>query len=347
MAKVSFNIVTWNGARYLPELFSSLGEQTFEPLSVRVIDNASDDETVDLLRTYPNTTLIRNARNLGFASGHNQGFRLAIDKWEGEDLDHCYVIVANQDLVLTPTFVEKIVEVMEDHPGVGSAQGKLLRAFVEHPEDDYLAQTICADRIDSTGLRGSRGRRFSDRGAGQMDTGQYEEEEDIFGPTGALAIYRASALQAVRYKDEFYDGDFFMYREDIDLAWRLRLLGWKSLYAPSAVAYHHRGLFGAERPGLLERIRNRQGKRPILSMLSTRNQWLMVIKNEMVWNVLLASPWIIFVELRQVIYSLLFEPRVLRKALMGLRLIPRMWRKRQVTMKARQAKAKDLRKWFR
>ena len=294
MAKVSFNIVTWNGARYLPELFLSLGEQTFSDTIVRVVDNASDDETLSILQNQAQATIIRNVRNLGFASAHNQAMRLAIDKWEGENLDHCYVVVANQDLILTPTCIEHIISAMEADLKAGSAQGKILRAYVEHPEDDYLSQTVCADIFDSTGLRGLRSRRFVDRGAGQMDEGQFDEPGEILGPTGALAVYRASALASIRYEDEFFDADFFAYKEDMDLAWRLRWAGWTSLYVPKAVAYHHRGLFGVERPSVLERIRNRRQKRPILSRLSTRNQWLTVWKNTSLLNALLAFPWIFF-----------------------------------------------------
>ncbi|KKW34718.1 MAG: Glycosyl transferase family protein [Candidatus Uhrbacteria bacterium GW2011_GWC2_53_7] len=155
-SRVSFNLVTWNGARYLPDLFASLENRTLKDMAIRIVDNASDDGTMDLLRHLPNATVIRNARNLGFAAAHNQAIRLSLDKWAGEDLSRCYVIVANQDVVLTPECLERLALSLEADRSAGSAQGKILRAFLEHPEDDYLAQTICADRVDSTGLRPSR-----------------------------------------------------------------------------------------------------------------------------------------------------------------------------------------------
>ena len=344
--KVSFNVVTWNGERYISELFASLEKQTFPEISARVIDNASDDETLLRLREQRATTVIRNARNLGFAVAHNQGIRLAIDKWEGEDLDHCYVVIANQDLILTPTTIETLVAAMEDSPKAGSAQGKILRAFVEHPEDDFLAQTVCADIVDSTGLRPSRSRVFTDRGSGLMDEQEFSEEGEIFGATGALAIYRASALSSVRYNDEFFDADFFMYREDVDIAWRLRWAGWGSRYVPSSVAYHHRGLYGKEKPGIVERIRNRRSKRPVLAMLSTRNQILLVFKNTSVLNAILVSPWMLLSTARQLIYSFFFEKHVLRGVLFSLKLIPVLWRKRRKTMKNRKASISDLRRAF-
>lgn len=349
--KVSFNVVTWNGARYLPDLLSSLEHQTdkgdLKEISVRIVDNASDDETMDLLHRFPKATIIRNARNLGFAAAHNQAIRFALDKWVNEDLLHCYVVVANQDLVLTPACVQELVSAMETNAEAGSAQGKLLRAFIEHPEDEYLTETVCADRIDSTGLRPLCSHRCVDRGAGELDGGEYDEPGEIFGPTGALAVYRASALESVRFGDEFFDGDFFMYKEDVDLAWRLRRAGWKSLYVPSAVAYHHRGLAGSERPRIIERIRNRRRKRPILSMLSTRNHHLTLLKNLGWFEAVLFSPWIVFVESRQILYSLIFEPFVIRGLIASVRLWPRMLRKRRAIMKSRKISSRELWKWFR
>ncbi len=344
--RVSFNLVTWNGARYLPDLFASLENRTLKDIAIRIVDNASDDETLSLLRRLPNATVIRNARNLGFAAAHNQGIRLSLDKWAGEDLSRCYVIVANQDVVLTSECLERLVLALKADPKAGSAQGKILRAFLEHPEDDYLAQTICADRVDSTGLQSSRSHRFTDRGAGELDEGQYDEPGEIFGPTGALAVYRASALESVRFEDEFFDGDFFMYREDVDLAWRLRRAGWKSLYVPSAVAYHHRGLAGSERPGIFERIRNRRNKRPFLSMLSTRNHQLTLIKNLSLFQAIFRSPWIGFVEGRQLLYSLFFEPAVLRGLVSGIRLWPRMFAKRRAIMKTSSVPWRGRSQWF-
>lgn len=346
MAQVSFNIVTWNGARYLPELFDSLKAQTQSGVIVRVIDNASDDETREVVQSRGDITMVRNAKNLGFAPAHNQGIRLAIDKWEGADLDQCFVIVANQDLVLTPTCIEELTKALEAHPEAGSAQGKILRAYVEHPEDEYLTQTICADRIDSTGLLPSRSHLFSDRGEGEMDTGQYDEAGEVFGPTGALAIYRASALLSVRFEDEFFDGDYFMYREDVDLAWRLRRAGWKSRYVPTAVAYHHRGLAAAERAGLRERIRNRRQKRPILAALSTRNQILMLLKELGVVEAVVFSPWVIWRLSLYLGYACLFEWHVLRVLFRSVRLLPRLWKKRRMIASQTTVSLSERLGWF-
>jgi GT2 family glycosyltransferase len=346
MSKVSLNIVTHNGARYLPELFASLDKQTHRDFIVRIIDNASEDETMDITRQYPDFTVVRNSRNLGFSSAHNQGIRLAIDKWSGENLNDCYVVVANQDLILSSNAIATLVDVMSKNEKAGSAQGKILRAFVEHPEDDYLAETVCADIIDSTGIKATRGRIFSDRGSGSMDDGRYDMGGEIFGATGACAIYRASALESIRFENEFFDEDFFMYKEDVDLAWRLRLAGWNSIYVPLAIVYHHRGLAGSEKPGVIERIKNRRSKSKWFARLSTRNRMLAIWKNESLVNFILSFPWIFCVGMRQFLYSLIFEPVLLLKNLSCVSLLPRMLKKRKATFRNKSTSSKQIRRWF-
>lgn len=343
---VSFHLVTHNGERYLPDLFASLRNQTWSDFTLRMIDNASDDGTQELMRGMLGATAIHNTRNLGFSPAHNQAMRLAFDKCKEVDPMHAYVIVANQDLVLAPECVAKLVEAMEAYPEAGSAQGKILRAYIEHPNDDYLAETICADRIDSTGLRAHRNRRFTDRGAGEMDEGQYDVAEEIFGATGALAIYRVSALLSVQYEDEVFDRDFFMYKEDVDLAWRLQSAGWTSRYVPESVAYHHRGLFGRERPTIRERIQARREKPRRLSMFSTRNQYLTLLKNETFFGFLFSSPFLLWSEGKQLLYSLMAEPHVIKGLLQGFRLIPRMWKKRRFIKRARVVRPRMVRRWF-
>ena len=78
--------------------------------------------------------------------------------------------------------------------------------------------------------------RHLDRGADQADVGQYERIEEVFGASGAAALYRRAMLEDVRVLGEYFDEDFFAYREDADLAWRARLLGWSCLYVPTALA---------------------------------------------------------------------------------------------------------------
>jgi len=327
--RVSINIVAWNGMTFLPKLLESIFAQTYLDFSVLIVDNGSSDGIEAFVRErFPQVAFLRNARNLGFAPAHNQAIRYAVEHWDGDDLSDRFVLVTNQDAIFTPTFLEKIVQAAEKDARAGSFQGKLHRAYTENPQDETLRETVCSEIIDSTGLMPHRNRTFTDRGAGEMDDGQFDESADIFGPTGALALYRASALQDVRYQDEFFDQDFFSYKEDADLAWRLRHLGWESRYVPSAVAYHYRGMFGKERMGWLDRIRNRRGKSRVRNWYSTRNHLLVLIKNQGIWNGLLAFPWIAWFEFRRFVYVLLFEVGTIGAYLAAVRLMPAILRKR-------------------
>src|SRR6267143_1334567 len=107
------------------------------------------------------------------------------------------------------------------------------------------------------------------RGADQIDEGQFESAEDIFGASGAAALFRRTALDDVAIGDQYFDEDFFAYREDADLAWRCRLLGWNSIYVPSAIARHRRFVTPERRDQLPKEI----------NYHSVKNRFLLRINN--------------------------------------------------------------------
>lgn len=333
--------------RFLPDLFKTLSEQTYQDFAVLVIDNGSTDGLDLFLRTeYPQMTLLRNARNLGFSSAHNQGIRYALERWSENTQNDRFILVTNPDILLTPTCLEHLMVQVDAYPSVATFGPKLRRAFGEHQYDEALQETVRSDLLDSTGLRARKNRMFFDRGAGEMDEGQYDTFPEVFGVSGALALYRASALQQVRFKDEFFDHDFFAYKEDVDLAWRLQHVGWDARYVPEAVAFHYRGMYGKEKMGLWERMRNRRHKSVMRSYYSHRNHWLLLMKNERFFNGLLASMRIFPLELARVLSTLVFEPKNLRAFFHAFFLFPRMYKKRTQTMLTRKRTAKELRRWF-
>ncbi len=345
--RVSVNIVAWNSMEYIPDLMRSLEAQTFRDFAVRVIDNGSTDGVADFLREhYPQVMVIRNVKNLGFSPAHNQGIRYAIDKWAPEERVHSYVLLTNPDIVMTPTFLERIVAEADAHPEAGSLGGKLLKAFGENLNDEALQETVNSDLLDSTGLKANRKRVFVERGAGEMDNGQYDELREVLGVSGALALYRASALEDVNTTGEYLDEDFFAYKEDVDIAWRLQERGWTSRYVPEAIAYHYRGMYGKEKMGLLELVRNRRKKSLRRSYYSTRNHWCMLVKNMSVGDWLLSWPWVVPMETARFVYVCLFEPRNARAFAVAVAWMPRMWKKRAAIMRGRKVPASELRKWF-
>ncbi|NQV88796.1 MAG: glycosyltransferase family 2 protein [Parcubacteria group bacterium] len=341
---VSIHIVVWNSMEFLPDLLKSIMGQTFRDFNVLVIDNASSDGVGVFLRDeYPEVMVIRNPRNLGFSVAHNQGIRYALDHASPDQ--EKFILVTNPDIIFSDDYLERLMAVPRDYPEVGSFGGKLLRAFGENLADEVMRETIRSDRFDSVGLNPHKNRTVTDRGAGEMDRGQFDEMELVFGISGALCLYRGSALEDTRYGDEFFDQDFFAYKEDVDMAWRLQQAGWGSLYIPGAVAYHYRGMYGPEKMGLWQRITNRRAKSSLRNYYSTRNHWLMLVKNLRISSMLLALPWIFTYELSRLVYVILFEKGI-RAMFDAMKFLPSMWAKRRAVLNGSRVRAREIRKWF-
>lgn len=231
-----------------------------------VLDNASTDDGLDLTRSaLPGAILERSEVNLGFAGGQNRAMAIA-----PADLH----LVLNPDCRLRPDFLEHAVAALEADPAAGSASGRLLRFRMEDPEG--VAPDLPGDRLDSTGMVALRNRRVLDRGSEEEAAGRYVHPAYVFGPSGAAALYRRTMLEDVAFRGEFFDESFFAYREDVDLAWRALLLGWRCRYVPSAVARHRRRVAPGRRHRTSAQV-NRS---------SIRNRWQMILKNE------LASGWL-------------------------------------------------------
>jgi GT2 family glycosyltransferase len=207
-------------------------------LSVVVVDNASSDGSVDdWERRYPGVRLIRNRTNLGFAGGVNS----ALHDLDGVDA----VALVNSDAFVEPDWLEPLVAALAADPSVGAAQSKILFA-----EPDAGGRA----RINSVGVHLGRTWELHDRGYDEIDAGQYDVEEDIWGWSGGAVLLRTSYLRDVGLFDE----RLFMYAEDADLAWRGARRGWRYRYVPTSVVHHlHRASSGGERTPLLDHLNRR------------------------------------------------------------------------------------------
>lgn len=314
--EVISHLLTWNGEKYLADLFTSLDQQTLRS-TLRIVDNGSTDGSVSYIHErVPQSLVARNVRNLGFAGGHNQLFAFTFEHIKNEDLAHTGILLVNQDMVLDRALVEELAKALEANPELGAVQPKIYRAF---RNADEIFDGTKSDVLDTTGLALQKSWRFEDRGAGEIDRGQYDGECDLVGACGALVMFRASALKEVMMSGEVFDGDFFAYREDCDLALRLKRAGWNTAFVPTAKAWHYRGMFGAQKRSWMERLRDRQGRSPFLAALAQRNQILMLIKNLPFGDALRFGPYIAFHETTRLAYALIFE-RETRK--LFLRIIP-------------------------
>lgn len=217
---VSVLVVNWNGAADLPRCLDSVLQQTYRSIEIIVVDNGSTDPSLALLRNYSDLIVLRNEKNRGFAAANNQAIARAGGDW---------IFLLNTDAWMAPDCLQRLMERVLQEETIGSAAPKVFRR-----EGNIL---------DSTGMLLQR-KRFSpaDRGENQEDQGQFDqaEQEDIFGPSAAAALYRREALGEATQGKEVFDEDFFAYYEDVDLAWRLRLLGWRSVYVSSAICRHER-----------------------------------------------------------------------------------------------------------
>jgi GT2 family glycosyltransferase len=248
----SVTIVTYNSQPYIRRCLETVLQQSVVPNEIVVVDNGSSDETLRILKDFESRVLlIRNQRNAGFAAAQNTAIRETTGDW---------VLTLNPDTELSPAFLQALLEAAQLDPAVGAVCGKLysLRPGREN-----------ARVLDSAGIYFTPALRHFDRGWNDPDAGQFDRLEYVFGASAAAALYRRSMIEDVSHDGAFFDPDFFVYREDADVAWRAQILGWRCLYTPLAVGCHVRRVTP----------RNRAALPPEINMHSVKNRFLMQIKN--------------------------------------------------------------------
>jgi len=203
----------WNAVQHLPICLRSLRNQTYPHVETIVADNGSTDGSLELLESeYPWVRVVALGENRGFAGACNAGIRAA----RGE-----IIVLLNNDTEADPRWLEEIVAAFQRHPEAGIVASRMLlfdRRDTFHTAGDFY-------RVDG---------RPGNRGVWQKDVGQYEREEYVFSACGGSGAYRKAMLEQVGLLDE----DFFFSCEDVDLAWRAQLAGYRCVYAPRAVVYH-------------------------------------------------------------------------------------------------------------
>jgi GT2 family glycosyltransferase len=211
--RVSLIIVNFNGVEYLRHCLDSIEAQLKLPDEVIVVDNGSSDHSCELVRRqFPWIQVIETGENLGFSAGNNVGIRSSTGD---------IIILLNNDTVASPGFVEAITLPFAENPDLSSVSG----VMVFHHAPDTVATT--GIEVYDNGLAFDRSPGSSWRSLDQV--------HPVFGPTGGAMAIRRSALEDV----DLFPEPFFLYLEDVDLAWRLRLRGHRSVAEPSAWALHH------------------------------------------------------------------------------------------------------------
>ncbi|MCC6616682.1 MAG: glycosyltransferase family 2 protein [Anaerolineae bacterium] len=298
---LSVVIPHWNAVRFLPTCLDALAAQTYAPIEVIIADNNSTDGSKELVREqYPWVKLVELDKNYGFTGGCNAGIRAA----NGE-----YVALLNNDTEVDPGWAAAIVDAFAGHDDVGSVASKMM-LFDQR------------DRIHATGDFYTIDGLPGNRGVWEVDQGQYAQEDYVFSACAGSSSYRRAMLDQIGLLDD----DFFFSCEDVDLGWRAQCAGWRCLYTPHAIVYHHLSASGG---GVTA------------SYYTGRNTIYVLVKNypAELWGkygaaVLRAQGQIVWEALRA--WRGEAARARLRGVLAGIIDIPRMWKKRRAIQAARR-----------
>lgn len=226
-------VVTWQRRELVLACLESLAHQTI-PSRVLVVDNASTDGTREAVtERFPDVDLLRLDRNTGFAGGVAAAL---------EQVDTRYVGLLNNDATADPRWLEASLDAIVD-PTVAAVTAKLL---LDQGERGAAETSGAGAVVNNTGVVLLRSYYGADRGLGEEDGDPFAAPVEVFGFSGGAALLRTMAVRAVGG----FPAEWFMYYEDTDLSWRLRLAGWRILYEPRAVVHHrHAASSDAESPG--------------------------------------------------------------------------------------------------
>lgn len=220
MEKLAIVILNWNGAKMLQQYLPSVLQYSREEATVYVADNASSDNSLEMLRTrFPEVRIITLENNWGFAEGYNKALA---------QIDAEYYLLLNSDIEVTHHWLTPMIEFLDAYSDVAACQPKLLSIF----DKDYFEYAGASGGfLDRFGYPFCRGRIFE---TVERDNGQYDYATDILWATGAALMIRARDY----WNAGGLDGRFFAHNEEIDLCWRLRILGRRIVCLPESYVYH-------------------------------------------------------------------------------------------------------------
>lgn len=221
--------MNWNGFEDTIECIESLYKIDYPNYDLIIVDNDSIDESIKKIKEYThgindennsvlqgNLILIENNKNYGFAEGNNIGIRTALKNFNPD-----YVLLLNNDTIVHKNFLTELIKVAENNHNIGSVQSLLLRPG--------------GKIVDSLGQELNYW-SSSDLGIGSEYQNNLKENLEIFGACAASVLYRYEVLNEIG----LFDKDFFVLFEDVDLSWRIRLKGLKSILAVNSIVYHKR-----------------------------------------------------------------------------------------------------------
>jgi GT2 family glycosyltransferase len=301
--KVTVVIVNWNGEKFLEHCLLALQEQTVAPNEIILVDNASTDTSLEIVKRFPSVRLLAQDENLGFARGNNLAIRASATESE-------WIVLLNPDAYVEPRWLEALLSAACDYPDFDVFGSKLVNAT------DPTLLDGAGDVYHVSGLVWRMGH-------GAKISAFSESMCEIFSPCAAAAMYRRNALLELNGFDE----DYFCYVEDVDLGFRLRLAGFRCLYVPLSVAHHvGSGTTGGQHSDFS-------------TYYGHRNLVWTFVKDMPGIMFLVLLPLHVLVNLLSMIWLLLRGQGgvILRAKGDAIRGLPKMWRKRQDIQRKRVA----------
>ncbi len=212
--KVSVVTPNFNGKEFLKDYFDSLNANSKFIGEVIMVDNGSDDGSVEYIKDYPKDfdfKLIENNENLGFAEATNQAI---------EQARYPYIYSLNNDVKLEDNTIEELLKLMETDEKIFSLSSKMIQMdnpdLIDDAGDEYTLLAYTKKRGDN------------------RPVSEFDEVSEIFSSCAGAALYRKSIMDEIGLFDE----NFFAYMEDVDLSYRAKIVGYKNLYCPTAIVYH-------------------------------------------------------------------------------------------------------------
>ena len=255
---VAIVILNWNGKHYLEQFLPSVLQTNYPNCRIVVADNASTDDSISFLQQhYSQIEIIVLPQNFGFAKGYNEALK---------QVNADYYVLLNSDVEVTPDWLKPIINLLENNEEIAACQPKIL-AYKNKNVFEYAG--AAGGWLDAFGYPFARGRIFD---ICEEDNGQYNDVSEVFWASGAALIVRSDIYHQVEGFDEY----FFAHQEEIDLCWRIKLLGKKIYCCPQSVVYHVGG-------GTLPRGNSKK------TFLNFRNNLIMLAKNltsaEKAWKI--------------------------------------------------------------
>ncbi len=287
--RLALHLSTFNGSEFLPGLFASLEAQTDQDWVLRIRDDGSKPEERIAIQALVAQYAVR--RRIDFVAGENMGFAASQqDMYASHDEE--LVLLVNQDVLFMPTYIATVRAYMKEHLDVGAAAGTILRWNWDARRVPHFT-----NRIDSLGLARSASHKVFDIASGVLLEDCTAHHVPVFGISGCLPMYRRLALGA-----QVFDPTYVMYKEDVDVAYRLRELGFRSVRVPGAVAYHFRSF----QQSLLH-----IGVNTRFQELSYRNHWRNLIKHLSLRDWLRDGWAILPFEFAKFVFFLFTNPKIL------------------------------------